>query len=499
MSSFSIERNVSSSPILQSAQARDVSASSSSNDSSSSSIPHVTSEIFHENNPNRQITKEAFSNAVANDIPTGSSSGSSVVSHERCNALISPLPDANRPGRFRGPPSTWRSWTKPDRLVAKSLDQLQAQDLGIHLFNAHALRQEAKRHREDQIQKQMRRNASSDYIWEPPKLWTAWPMEPELVPRPSHVNSFPTAISKKRKIRPSDDLEDVMISIMLREAKRRFVARDWGSPRTSDDLEDDERSTPDESSLPGVEYTRARVSTRNDRGSMDSHETYELPTPEDGSNNGTSFAESKIDSSVHSTKGSMNTTVSSIEAKPQFTANDDVARAIFLPTARHILSRLDNLLMGLHHGRQACAYGRDDSESQSDSDDDLEAEDLARQVEQEREMQGSGRELRSTFYTGENKQQPPAIARDSSTGNTPDFEAAQPEAVPISKGRKQLGGRDWSDILGVASIMGWDQGSVEKAAKRSSRLLGEGMAFRTLAEGGDSSSTTKYVSNGSII
>src|SRR2546430_9793823 len=50
-----------------------------------------------------------------------------------------------RPNRYYGPASTWRSWTKDDRDVAESLKLDRAQDLSIHLYNAHALRSQTKR------------------------------------------------------------------------------------------------------------------------------------------------------------------------------------------------------------------------------------------------------------------------------------------------------------------------------------------------------------------
>jgi hypothetical protein len=50
------------------------------------------------------------------------------------------------------------------------------------------------------------------------------------------------------------------------------------------------------------------------------------------------------------------------------------------------------------------------------------------------------------------------------------------------KKQAQLGPRDWSDVLGIASMVGWDPDVVSRAAAKCSKLFGEGMQFRTLNE-----------------
>ncbi|KAL8635232.1 MAG: hypothetical protein Q9228_007255, partial [Teloschistes exilis] len=58
---------------------------------------------------------------------------------------------------------------------------------------------------------------------------------------------------------------------------------------------------------------------------------------------------------------------------------------------------------------------------------------------------------------------------------------------------KGLGLRDWSDVLGVASMCGWDPAVVSRAAARCSDLFAEGMTFRTLLEGHDDHSEVTYL------
>lgn len=47
----------------------------------------------------------------------------------------------NRPNRWKGPKSTWRNLTQEERLLWRSLKQLDNEDLGVHLYNAFQLDQ----------------------------------------------------------------------------------------------------------------------------------------------------------------------------------------------------------------------------------------------------------------------------------------------------------------------------------------------------------------------
>lgn len=49
----------------------------------------------------------------------------------------------NRPNRWQGPPQSWRSITEEDRLTYNALDKVRNQDLSLHLYNAHKLKQRA--------------------------------------------------------------------------------------------------------------------------------------------------------------------------------------------------------------------------------------------------------------------------------------------------------------------------------------------------------------------
>lgn len=47
---------------------------------------------------------------------------------------------AQRPNRWTGARSSWRTLTEQDRLTYTALEGVRNQDLSIHLYNAHALK-----------------------------------------------------------------------------------------------------------------------------------------------------------------------------------------------------------------------------------------------------------------------------------------------------------------------------------------------------------------------
>jgi hypothetical protein len=60
-------------------------------------------------------------------------------SDDRSDSLVE-----QRPNRYKGHPSTWRGLTQQERSIAFSLDQQRNEDLAMHLYNAHALKQRAQ-------------------------------------------------------------------------------------------------------------------------------------------------------------------------------------------------------------------------------------------------------------------------------------------------------------------------------------------------------------------
>lgn len=115
------------------------------------------------------------------------------------------------------------------------------------------------------------------------------------------------------------------------------------------------------------------------------------------------------------------------ESTLSFSVDQDRTRDILQPTIRSIISKVDALMTGLYRSRM------------------------------------NHRAHRSASHDG-----------NSIT--------SRPRSSSSSEGEKKeaLGIRDWSEVLGMASLTGWDPVIVGRAAKRCSKLFGEGMSFASL-------------------
>ena len=51
----------------------------------------------------------------------------------------------HRPNRWRGSPDKWLQYTAEERTLVRSLDDLRRRDLGVHLYNAYALKRDQRR------------------------------------------------------------------------------------------------------------------------------------------------------------------------------------------------------------------------------------------------------------------------------------------------------------------------------------------------------------------
>ena len=357
-----------------------------------------------------------------------------------------------RPNRYYGPASTWRSWTKDARDVAESLELSRAQDLSIHLYNAHALRLQTQRLQESASRKRRRgsgeTNRDEGDIFVVPKVWTAWPMPPDQVPR-NCLN--PTAADNS----PSRELEECLISTTTKAARERWNAREW-------EMEENlrQRASPEESG----EQNTATADFADDE-----------EAPETQMSGSEAFAEA--DSSPENQDDASGGEMYGIDpaAKPTPLADDDKARRLLLPSTRHIISKLDHLLMALHRSRQPCALstfeGEDDGVTSSATDADRQASASARTRRKRSRAQRA-----SSISTVDTEA---SIKTSSSRRRKGVWKEG---SVPRNRKSKGLGLRDWSDVLGMAALTGWNEDVVARASKRCSELLGEDMLFRSFHE-----------------
>jgi hypothetical protein len=163
----------------------------------------------------------------------------------------------------------------------------------------------------------------------PPKSWTAWPLPPDKVPReveqvgeedPDEAFTF----KRREREQPSGVLEDILLGISLKSAKERFEGREWASEEEND-IETD---VDDKDGLVGP--------PEEENG--DEEPVIKEQTPE------------------------------KVYLHPVVSADDERSREILRPTIRHTLSKLDDVLMALHHARKTCR--RYSSQSAPDTNDE---------------------------------------------------------------------------------------------------------------------------------
>ena len=351
-----------------------------------------------------------------------------------------------RPNKFLGPPSTWRNWTAPERDLAASVEQLQAKDLSIHLYNSFKLRHRYRLRSPDrQVQSPQDSKSNEGPQWVPPKLWTAWPLPPDVVPKEHDErrwedDDIPSELHHARLQRPGQHLQEMLVAQVLRKAKEQFGEQQWeGEKHTM------KTTMRHPEHLQGRRQANGRFCAKQDHGPPNQ--------------------------------------------KPVIMADDQRASEILRPTVQHMMTKLDGLLMGLHHARAAyLAVEEPDSESRSIINKRATSRGRPRKRKQKASSpdEDAGTSQDMPDYDGsdsggsQSRMEKPSrkgrmqYARSSSRRSwNHDFRAR--------KGR--LGLRDWSDVLGIASMIGWQQSVVGSATARCATLFEEGIKFRTLEEG----------------
>ncbi|MCJ1405289.1 hypothetical protein MMC11_008516 [Xylographa trunciseda] len=390
------------------------------------------------------------------------------------NQSISSSGASGAPRKANVRPSTWLSQTAPDRAIQNSIDQLRAQDLSLHLFNAHALK---KRARLARLKTEEPHEIGS--LWQPPKHWTAWPLPSDEVPRlqkgtwADGEDNEPIWRSLEHPDGPSGDLCEHLIAVVLKTAKERFAAEDFqhdtANPSTAQGLtSSNPTSVPTSRAATATEASITSSTADSEEDPEDSssempsrHVVEEPPSSDEvdqSSARGRRFPKTpkpRNQANQPTQPAAPSSSSLLLTLPPTILADEDLAASILRPSLRHLLSNLDALLTGLHHARRASLRVNDDSASASETHTD----------------DGDGEpHTRSR----------PASASDKSP-------ASQPRAKRARRSRRQggrMGLRDWSDVLGVAALQGWDRAVVDAAAGRCAALFGEGMEFRVVG-GGD--------------
>ena len=366
------------------------------------------------------------------------------------------------PSKFHGADSTWRFWTARDRAIATSLDQLRATDLSVHLYNAYSLKRSAK------LQATADNNAEDDTsLWHPPRKWTAWPMPMKEVPR-DVVQSLDQADESENAFRtmdvdtrPSIELMDTLNAIISQEAKHRFRRRE-----SRDGSEELEISLQDEDPQP--------LSNKyNDTGFKESKESCD---------------ETLVNEQAHPNLPGEHGMV----FKPVLMADDEMAASILQPSVRHTLTKFDDLLMGLHHSRQAYLPRKYGTKSKFrnvvDEIESLSASTAPERLGRKFHGQSRLKRRRSEDKIGssfESEAIPSTHKHSFQKRRKSENKRLRLLRLGLSERAMELGLRDWGDVLGVASLTDWEPSVLNRAANRCAALFGEGINFRTLTEGKD--------------
>ncbi|WPG97882.1 RNA polymerase I specific transcription initiation factor [Acrodontium crateriforme] len=368
----------------------------------------------------------------------------------------------DRENRFRGPSSTWHAYTHEERALAASLDRLRANDLSIHLYNAHALKARLR----DSTKAESWRSKGSwikpdedgKRPWQPDPDWTAWPLVPARVPffgedfgaPPQHIDDD-KIYRKYIAWNPSADIEDEIKAIMLRKAKQRYESR------------------------PLAEKTPSRQPHINANLALDDGDCHDVDMA-DGKTGIINPLFDFEDADVPIAQKTMT---------PVILADDEQADAVIKPSVRHIVTKLDDLLIGLqksrraHRQRQATSRSRSQSivtcsrlQSPQNSDEPVKPVNK-RQKRRRAISENDSDEFRS----------PDESEAESDNGNLANSRTSTPKRTrPSGDSTHPLGQRDWSEILGIAALVGWDPAVIDRAARRCALLFGEGMSFRAMPE-----------------
>lgn len=350
-------------------------------------------------------------------------------------------PGVERPNRWTGNATTYRRITAHDRGAYNGIVEARARDLAAHLYNSYVLRAQSK-------------GASSGFLGADdtdgqekfivPKRWGAWPLSASRVPRPDEtarrILDDPETIRAPPDPRPGAELEESIIACMMKDAKETFRSQE-------------------------ADYEEVR-SVRPRRA-----ETAETVTDEEDLKEGA-------------------TTNEASRLRPVLQADDDKTRHQLRPLARNVISQLERVLTGLHHS----AYGRkedDSSDLSSETDDEVPRSRSPRKARGRSQSRGRNRIRRKTTSSGRSR------SAHSSTGPETEDEAMRDASQsrgrsrtsdngtnePATKRTRRLALRDWSEVMGIASMMGLPQAAVMRASNRCADLFGQDMTFRVFREG----------------
>lgn len=417
-----------------------------------------------------------------------------------------------RPNRFHGPNPTWKTYAEKELALAASLEQLRGDDLSSHLYNAHALKVRVRQPGiNDPTRPWQRKNEwiprdeHGKAPWYPDADWTAWPLEPEIVPTGKEtfgalddgLHRF--TLRKEVHEKPSHDLEEQLFAVLLGRAKGLWHSRLNQDHQAHQDHKDD-HDVATSSRRTSRSVSRQANHAPDTHGNSSGSEAADQPPP--SRQRSVSHLSSPMSSRLSQTSAPTPVQYESTEEEdedggvPVFSADDDNSRRILQPTVRHILSNLDDLLMGLHRGRLGHYYKPQEHDTSGPSDGSITPSPA--RLSRPRATPPPKRPKPAALNPAvepEDTAMPdvdattksPHLARSGPV--SPNAEDTLTQPTVQRHGVHKLGIRDWSEVLGTAALIGWNPAVLERTAQRCTALFSESMTFRSLAEFGEAATT----------
>jgi hypothetical protein len=363
-------------------------------------------------------------------------------------------------------------WQAHEIELAQSIDAACISDLNSNLLGASAERKRVQSH----VLPPHVRSWQSRYRWTqskrnrvnlPPPEWISWPLEPHEVPEKDEWFDsikdgclFGSPSKKLKPLKPSAELEEVLCAIALEKYRKKWETAPSAFKNRARLYE---AAIASQNPGPLIEGQPALnvAAHGNQIGSLSATDTR--------LNESTSFQEESCQQLYPENLAKPIEASDGGTLEPVFSADDERSHRMLQPSIRSTLSKIDALLLGLTYSRVFHDKGNSYAVDTADQKDEDSAILLKDSLVLSESDSGSDHGSFSTPPHPRDR----GRDRDKSKSRAP-------------RNRKKAvsppGLRDWSDILGIASLTGWNSDVVERAALRCARLFGEGMSFTTFRE-----------------
>ncbi|RMZ72111.1 hypothetical protein GMOD_00007107 [Pyrenophora seminiperda CCB06] len=497
--------------------------SSYESDNSVSSSVHTPPSVVESEPPRATIEIQTLDALYPTDAEDGDIGTTSHAESDESDEGEEEEP--GRPNKFSKHAQTWLDYTELDRQIVESLDQMEDEDLTAHLYNTHALKRRLRRPAQElaQLKSWQGRNrwlkTGKDLEYTdaagftqtalvPPKEWTGWPVVPEelldledesgsgLAGGQSSDWTIGSADDSDWTIGSADDavddLDEELLAVYLRLAKKQWDRRE--ADLSESDAEE-HAGTPRNQSRAGS--TRSAISRPTSRADRETN-------PDDQSD------DEKYNTDYKSTSGKQRgrKAYSKTLTEPTMLADDAEARRLLRPTIQSMKSKLDELALAIYRTRQnhTCPTPGESSMSDFTSGSELSrptSRNLSKAGSQSVTSRESGSRPSSRAGPSRDdhttRQGTSSAESDDSSSDASDDDTSSSRR-PKRKRRRSLesssdiddstdqeehvrkGLIDWSEVLGLAAVQGWDQGAIARTAQRCATLFDESMSFMSFPE-----------------